>query len=108
MRASVVAAIQQIARTARAESLGQNATQRVSEALANAFASSSAVSRSNDPRPKPAGGNVIPVKTLAGPVVSVSDLEAPAARDGFMLDYSDAGGFHLPQMFLIRLSATAV
>ena len=34
--------------------------------------------------------------------------KAPASRDGFMLDDADAGGFHLPQMFLIRLSATAV
>jgi hypothetical protein len=69
-------------------------------ALATALACSSAVSRFNV--------NVIPVKIATGPVVSVSDLEAPAARDGFMLDYSEAGGFHLPQMFRIRLSATAV
>ena len=33
--------------------------------------------------------------------------KAPASRDGFMLDDADAGG-HLPQMFRIRLSATAV
>jgi hypothetical protein len=37
-----------------------------------------------------------------------SHLAAPALRDGFVLNDAVAGGFHLPQMFLIRLSATAV
>ena len=39
---------------------------------------------------------------------SSSPSKLPPFVTGFMLNYADAGGFHLPQMFRIRLSATAV
>jgi hypothetical protein len=63
-------------------------------------------------RPKPPGGNVIPIKVLARPMVGESDFEAAASRHSFVFDNADAvshpGGYFGFQMAAANIDATRI